>query len=66
MKQFVKVFLRNGNCFKYLCSKFPGLSEEKLKEGIFVRSDTRKFISDEMLETTMSNVEREAWIALKV
>jgi hypothetical protein len=25
----------------------------------------RKFISDEMFETTMPNVEREAWIALK-
>jgi hypothetical protein len=34
MKQFVKALQRNGNCFKYLCSKFHGLSETKLKEGI--------------------------------
>jgi hypothetical protein len=30
-----------------------------------VGPDIRKLISDEMFETTMSNVEREAWIALK-
>jgi hypothetical protein len=65
MKQFVKVLQRDGNCFKYLCSKFPGLSEVKLKDGIFVGSDIRKLISDEMFETTMWNVEREAWIVLK-
>jgi hypothetical protein len=66
MKQFVKALQRDGNCFKHLCSKFPGLSEAKLNEGIFVGPDIRKLISDEMFETTMSNVEREAWIALKL
>jgi hypothetical protein len=65
MKQFVKALQRDGNCFKYLCSKFPGLSEAKLKEGIFVGPDIRKLISGGMFETTMSIVEREAWIALK-
>jgi hypothetical protein len=60
MKQFVKALQRDGNCFKYLCSKFPGLSEAKLKEGSFVGPDIRKLISDVMFETTMSNVEREA------
>jgi hypothetical protein len=64
MKQLVKALQRDGNCFKYLCIKFPGLSEAKLKEGIFVGPDIRKLISDEMFETTMSNFEREAWIAL--
>jgi hypothetical protein len=43
MKQFVKGIQRDGNCFKYLCSKFPGLSEAKLKDGIFVGPDIRKF-----------------------
>jgi hypothetical protein len=35
-KQFKKALHRDGKCFKYLSSKFPGLSEAKLKEGIFV------------------------------
>jgi hypothetical protein len=59
MKQFVKDLQRDGNCFKYLCSKFPGLSEEKLTEGIFMGPDRRKYISEEMFGTT-SNVEKEA------
>jgi hypothetical protein len=62
--QFVEDLQSDGNCFKYLCSTFPGLSEAKLK-GIFVGTDIRKLIPDEMFETTMSNVESEAWIALK-
>jgi hypothetical protein len=65
MKQFVKALQRDEDCFKYLCSKFPCLSEEKLKEGIFVGPDIRKLILNEMFETTMSNVEREAGLALK-
>lgn len=35
MKQFVKALPKDGPCFKYLGEKFPGLSEAKLKEGIF-------------------------------
>jgi hypothetical protein len=54
------------NCFKYFCSKSPGLSEAKLKEGIFVGPDIRKLILDEMFETAVSNVKREAWIAVKM
>jgi hypothetical protein len=27
MKPFVKAFSKTGNCFKYLCKKFPHLSE---------------------------------------
>jgi hypothetical protein len=65
MKQSVKALQRDGNCFKYLCSKFSGLSEEKLQEGIFVGPGIRKLILDDIFETTMSTVEREAWIALK-
>jgi hypothetical protein len=47
MKQFVKVSPNTGNCFKYLCRKFPHLSEAKLKEGIFVSHDTRKLMFNE-------------------
>jgi hypothetical protein len=41
------------------------LSEVKLKEGIFVGPDTRKLMFDEVLLLTMTEVEREAWIAFK-
>jgi hypothetical protein len=30
MKYYVKVLKGDGNYFKYLCSKFPGISKAKL------------------------------------
>jgi hypothetical protein len=65
MKQFVKALPKEGECFKYLCKKFPGLSDAKFKEGIFVGPDIRKLLSDDLFETTMKTVEREAWNAFK-
>jgi hypothetical protein len=65
MKQFVKALPKKGECFKYLCKKFPGLSNAKLKEGIFVGPDVRKLLSDDLFETTMETVERETWNAFK-
>lgn len=41
MKHFIKLMPRNGNCFKYLVSKFSGLSEAKLTEGVFVGEQCR-------------------------
>ena len=35
MKQFVKALDKNGDCFKYICKTFPGLSDEKKKTGVF-------------------------------
>jgi hypothetical protein len=65
MKQFVKALPKEGECFKYLCKKFPRLSDAKLKEGIFVGPDIRKLLSDDLFETKMKTVEREAWNAFK-
>jgi hypothetical protein len=64
VKQFVKA-LSKGESFKYLCKEFPGLSDAKFKEGIFVGPDIRKLLSDDLFETTMKAVEREAWNAFK-
>jgi hypothetical protein len=36
-----------------------------LKEGIFVGPDIRKLPSDDLFETTLKTVEREAWNAFK-
>ena len=35
MKQFVKALEKDGNCFKYICMKFPGQIIKKLEAGIF-------------------------------
>lgn len=42
MKQFVKALYKGNNCFKYVYEYFLGLSEEKLKAGIFDESQIRK------------------------
>jgi hypothetical protein len=65
MKQFVKALPKTGNCFKNLWRKFPHLSEVKLKEGVFVSPDIRKLIFDESFLLTMTEVEREVWIAFR-
>lgn len=65
MKQFVKALPKDGPCFKYLCQKFPKLSEAKLKEGVFVGPDIRKMMFDVTFETTMTINEKEAWVSFK-
>ncbi|GBN38229.1 hypothetical protein AVEN_120562-1 [Araneus ventricosus] len=66
MKQFVKALPKEGECFKYLCGQFPGLSEEKLKEGVFVGPDIRKMMTDDNFETIMETKERKAWKSFKL
>jgi hypothetical protein len=61
-KQFVKALLETGNCLKYLCKRFPHLSEAKPKEGVFFGPDIRKLMFDEDFPLTVTEVEREAWI----
>jgi hypothetical protein len=58
MKQFVKVLPKTGNCFKYLCKKFPHLLEAELKEGIFIGPDIRKLMFNEDFLLTMTEVEK--------
>ncbi|GBO40503.1 hypothetical protein AVEN_112430-1 [Araneus ventricosus] len=65
MKQFLKVLPKEGECFKYLCDQFPGLSEAKLKEGVFIGPDIRKIMKDENFETKMEINERKAWESVK-
>lgn len=65
MKQFVKALPKDGPCFKYLCKKFPHISEAKLKEGIFVGPDIRKMMFDINFESTMTFNEKEAWVSFK-
>ncbi|GBL90588.1 hypothetical protein AVEN_179491-1 [Araneus ventricosus] len=66
MKQFVKALPKEGESFKYLCDQFPGLSETKLKEGVFIGPDIRKIMKDENFETKMETNERKAWESFKL
>ena len=45
MKQFVKAFDKDGDCYN-IAKTFPGLSMEKLKAGIFDGPQIRKLMQD--------------------
>ncbi|GFX92509.1 uncharacterized protein TNCV_1707851 [Trichonephila clavipes] len=66
MEQFVKALDKEGACFKYLCEQFPGLSDAKLKEGIFVGPDIRKLLKDETFVTKMEMKEKNVWNSFKL
>ena len=61
MKQFVKALDKHGSCFNYIIQKFPGLSMEKLKAGIFDRSQIHKLIQDQAFTSYITAVESAAW-----
>ena len=52
--------------FKYLCRKFPGLSDAKIKEEVFVGPDIRKLMNDENFESSLGEAEKDAWISLRM
>ncbi|GBN17859.1 hypothetical protein AVEN_142353-1 [Araneus ventricosus] len=59
MKQFIKSLPKDGECFRYLCSKFQKLSEAKLKERVFTGPDIRKLLSDSLFSETMGGNEKK-------
>lgn len=65
MKQFTKALDKQGACFKYMCGKFPNLSDAKLKEGVFVGPDIRKLMADGEFRNHMTQPEKEAWLSFK-
>ena len=60
MKQFVKALDKHGDCFNYIVKKFPGLSMEKIKAGIFDGPQIRKLIQDQAFTSHMTAVESAA------
>jgi hypothetical protein len=65
MKQFVRALPQEGPCFKYLSMKFPTLTQDKLKAGIFVGPQIHKLMKDKDFEKTMNVREKEAWTAFR-
>ena len=65
MKQFVKALDKDGACFSYICKAFPGISNEKLKAGIFYGTQIRKLLKDEDFVLHMNVVESAVWSSHK-
>ena len=63
MKQFVKALNKGGDCFKYICTKFPRSAIEKLKAGIFDGPRIRTPVNDCDFPNSMNEKESCAWSA---
>ena len=57
----MKALDKEGECFKYICSTFPSLSDEKLKGGIFDGPQIRTLIKDVNFPSSMNTAEKAAW-----
>ena len=49
---------KNGEGFKYHRTVFPGLSDDKLKEGVFVGPQFRKVISEKITKLIQNKMQR--------
>ena len=63
MKQFVKPLEKDGDCFRYICIKFPVLSIEKLKAGVFDGPQISKLMNHADFCNFMKLAELCAWTA---
>ena len=63
MKQFVQALDKTGATFKYLSSRFPKLSEGKLKEGVFDGLQIRTLSKDNDFVEKMNKLEKAAWLS---
>ena len=61
IKQFVKVFDKEDQCFLYICQVLPGLSIKKLKAAVFDGPDIRKLMKDKNFTSHMTTLERNTW-----
>lgn len=66
MKKSVKALDKEGRCFRYLCSKFPGVSDEKLKAGVFDGPQIRILMRDPQFLNEMTRDESKAWKTFSV
>ena len=62
MKKFINALDRDGDCFHYICSTFPRVSDQKIKAGIFDGPQIRTLLKDKHFNM-MTAVEALAWVA---
>ena len=65
MKNFVKGMDRTGKGFTYLKTKFPRVSDAKIKEGIFVGPQIRELMRDQNFDKELTDDENSAWVSFK-
>lgn len=63
MKQFVKALDKTDQCFLYLQTKFPKISEVKVKAGVFDGPQIRTLFKDTILISKMNELEKSTWLS---
>ena len=61
MKDFVKALDVKGPALTNLCGKFPRLTFEKVKAGVFIGLQIRQLFIDQQFEAVLSDKEKAAW-----
>ena len=66
IKNFVKAMDKTKAGFNYLATKFPRLSEAKIKEGVFIGPQIRQLLQDREFDQALFGKEKIAWEAFKL
>ena len=65
MKNFVKAMDKESSEFAFLLEKFPQISMEKLKAGIFDSPQIRELMKDPIFDKALSGAKLSPWQSLK-
>ena len=65
MKNFLNAMDKEGSGFAFLWEKFPWISIEKLKAGIFDGPQIKELMKDAMFDEVLSKAELSVWQSLK-
>jgi hypothetical protein len=64
-KNFVKALDLKGPVFTYLCGKFPKLTFEKVKAGVFIGPKIRQLFKDQQFGAVLIDKEKAAWYSFE-
>ena len=65
MKNFMTGTDKTDRGFEYLRNKFPGVSAEKINEGIFIGPQIKEMMQDKLFDEDLNETERNAWMSFK-
>ena len=65
MKNFVKALDKDGQSFRFLQTKFPYVSDAKLRAGVFDGPQIRKLMKDSSFDEILTGNEKTAWVSFK-
>ena len=65
MKNFVKALNKDGQSFRFLQTKFPYVSDAKLRAGVFDGPQIRERMKDSSFDEILTGNEKTAWVSFK-